>query len=131
MLGFGTRLVVADIPEVRDPIDWAARNPAKPGHEGGEAWTIHATPDWSRRHLASDRESVVAALLAAFEEQNGPLPPPLHSAAHRWRYARSGKAGIGAYSRPEIGLAACGDWLIAPRVESAWLSGRQAAEAFL
>ena len=131
MLAFETRLAVADIADVRDPIDWAARHSAKPGHDGGEAWTIHAAPDWSRHHLESDRETVVAALLHAFEEQTGPLPEPVHAAAHRWRYARSGETGIGAYSRPEIGLAACGDWLIAPRVESAWLSGRQAAKALL
>lgn len=139
MLGFETRLSAADIlangaadGEVNDgPIDWAARNSAKPGRAGGEAWTIHATPEWSRRHLESDTASVTASLLRALEERVGTLPSPAYAAAHRWRYARSGKAGIGAWHRPDLGLAACGDWLIAPRVESAWLSGRQAAEAVL
>ncbi|MDQ1157909.1 renalase [Sphingomonas sp. SORGH_AS 950] len=128
MLGFDTRLSVADVPALRDPIDWAARNPAKPEHGGGEAWTIHATEDWSRRHLERDAASVTASLLRAFEEQTGSLPPPVHAAAHRWRYARSAKGGTGAHVRPDIALAACGDWLIAPRVESAWMSGRQAAD---
>lgn len=131
MLGFDTVLAMADVPVVGGPIDFAARNPAKPGHGGGEAWTIHATADWSRQHLESEHETVVAALSQAFADRTGPLPPPVHAAAHRWRYARSGKAEIGAYARPEIGLAACGDWLIAPRVESAWLSGRQAADGLI
>ncbi|WP_312491117.1 FAD-dependent oxidoreductase [Sphingomonas sp.] len=131
MLGFDAPLAVADVPEVGGPIDFAARNPSKPGHDGGEAWTIHATAEWSRRHLDDARESVAAALYQAFRDRAGPLPDPVHAAAHRWRYARSGKAGIGAYARPDIGLAACGDWLIAPRVESAWLSGRRAAQALL
>ncbi|HIV79324.1 MAG TPA: NAD(P)-binding protein [Candidatus Sphingomonas excrementigallinarum] len=131
LLGFETRLSAPDILSAADPIAWAARNGAKPGREGGEAWTIHATPDWSRRHVESDRTSVTASLLRALEEQVGTLPVPVHATAHRWRYARSGKAGIGAYHRPDIALAACGDWLIAPRVESAWLSGRQAADTLI
>lgn len=131
MLGFETRLSAPDIVATGEPIDWAARNTAKPGRDGGEAWTIHATSDWSRRHLESDTASVTASLLRAFEERVGTLPSPAYAAAHRWRYAWSGKAAVGAYARPDIGLAACGDWLLAPRVESAWLSGRQAAEALL
>lgn len=129
LLGFEASLSAPDTLSKGDPIDWAARNSAKPGRSGGEAWTIHATPEWSRRHLESDTTSVTASLLRALEERIGTLPPPVYATAHRWRYARSGKAGIGAYTRPAIGLAACGDWLLAPRVESAWLSGRQAAEA--
>ncbi|QXT34664.1 NAD(P)-binding protein [Sphingomonas sanguinis] len=131
LLGFDTAVSAPDILSAADPIDWAARNGAKPGRGGGEAWTIHATPDWSRRHVESERTSVTASLLRALEERVGTLPVPVHATAHRWRYARSGKAGIGAYHRPDIALAACGDWLIAPRVESAWLSGRQAAEMLL
>ncbi len=128
LLGFETGLSAPDRVSACDPIDWAARNTAKPGRSGGEAWTIHATPDWSLRHMDSDRLSVTASLLRALEERVGMLPIPVHATAHRWRYARSGKAGVGAYHRRDTGLAACGDWLIAPRVESAWLSGRQAAE---
>lgn len=135
LLAFEARLSAPDILVNGDggegPIDWAARNSAKPGRDGGEAWTIHATPRWSHRHLESDTASVIASLLRALEERIGPLPSPVYAAAHRWRYARSGKAGMGAWDRADLGLAACGDWLIAPRVESAWLSGRQAAEAVL
>lgn len=128
LLGFDTGFSAPDTLSAADPIDWAARNSAKPGRESGEAWTIHATADWSRRHVESDRTSVTASLLRALEERVGTLPVPVHATAHRWRYARSGKAGAGAYHRAETRLAACGDWLIAPRVESAWLSGRQAAD---
>jgi predicted NAD/FAD-dependent oxidoreductase len=128
LLGFDTGLPAPDRLDAAGPIDFAARNGAKPGRHGGEAWTIHATADWSRRHLESDAAGVTALLLRALEERVGTLPTPVHAAAHRWRYARSARAGIGAYHAPAIGLAACGDWLLAPRVESAWLSGRQAAE---
>ena len=34
---------------------------------------------------------------------------------------------IGALWNGELGLGACGDWLIGPRVECAWLSGRELA----
>lgn len=52
------------------------------------------------------------------------LPDPIAATSHRWRYALSAGTGEGAMWNPEIGLGVCGDWLLGPRVECAWLSGR-------
>jgi predicted NAD/FAD-dependent oxidoreductase len=49
--------------------------------------------------------------------------------AHRWRYALSPGTGDGALWNPDIGLGVCGDWLLGPRVECAWLSGRMLADS--
>lgn len=108
----------------RGAIGWAARNSAKPGRTGPETWVIQASPDWSHAQLEAEAAWVVQSLVAGLSEALGvAIPDPVHAAAHRWRYARSGAQGAGYLHNPAPGLAACGDWLIGPRVEAAWLSG--------
>ena len=89
---------------------------------------IQAGPDWSREHLEETGEEVVPALLAALSERIGAaLPEVLSATAHRWRYARSGNSGDGALWDAGLGLGVCGDWLLGPRVECAWVSGDRLA----
>ena len=110
-------------------IGWAARDASKPGREEAETWVVQASPDWSTQHLEAPAAQVARELLALLEAVIGrPLPTPLHLSAHRWRYARSGDAGApGALWDAGRKLGACGDWLLGPRVEAAWLSGRYLA----
>ena len=111
---------------IRDagPIGWAARNSAKPGRTGPEAWVIQASPEWSTAHLEDEADSVTIALTQDWAETLGiAAPTPLSATAHRWRYARSGKAGKDALWDANLKLGVCGDWLLAPRIECAWLSG--------
>ena len=121
---------VADIMREQGIIGWAARNSAKPARSGPESWVIQAGPGWSKEHLEAAPDAIIAALLAAFEARIGTkLPPTLALTAHRWRYARSGAAGEGCLWNPSRRLGVCGDWLLGPRVECAWLSGVQLAAA--
>ncbi len=116
---------------VRDvgPIGWAARNSSKPGRSAEEAWVVQGSPEWSRQHLEENAQTAGALLRDAFADAAGrDLPPILASTAHRWRYAKSGVAGASPQWNASLGLGACGDWLIAPRVEAAYLSGLQLAE---
>ena len=109
-------------------ICWAARNSAKPGRIGPEAWVVQASAQWSADHVEADPAVVLAQLTQAFELEIGrPLPPISAAQAHRWRFALSAGTGLGALWNAEIGLGACGDWLLGPRVECAWLSGRRLA----
>lgn len=133
MAAFAERLAVAD-DVVRDAgeVAWAARDSAKPGRTGPERWVVQAGPAWSRAHLERPAEDVARDLLAAFQTRVGIAPvPTLALVAHRWRYARSGAAGGGPLWNPDRGLGLCGDWLMGPRVESAWLSGDRLADAIL
>lgn len=108
-----------------DIIGWAARNRSKPGRNGPESWVIQASPSWSQRHIEADLDWVSAQLLAAFAALiDRPLPPIVGQSCHRWRFARSGADGSGALFDRNLGIGACGDWLIGPRVEAAWLSGK-------
>lgn len=111
------------------PLIWAARNSSKPGRTGPEAWVLQATPGWSRSHLEASSEDVTQALLAALSDSLAIRPGrPIAQSAHRWRFARSGAQGAGALWDPRRRLGLCGDWLLGPRVEAAWLSGTRLAD---
>lgn len=113
-----------------EDIGWAARNGAKPGREGQETWVIHGSSQWSAKHLEMAAQDLGPMLLAAFFAETGAMPlVPEHLSAHRWRYAMVGKAaGPPALWDADLGVGACGDWLVGPRVESAWVSGFELAQ---
>jgi predicted NAD/FAD-dependent oxidoreductase len=132
MLAFAAPVAhTADIlPDPAEPIGWAARNRAKPGRAGPEAWVVQASPQWSTTQLEDDADTVIAALQAALARAvGGDLPPVLAATAHRWRYARAAGTGDEWLWDQAQGIGVCGDWLVAPRVEAAWLSGHRLAGA--
>lgn len=113
-------------------IAWAARNSAKPGRSGPESWVVQASAAWSSSWLEASQEDVSAMLHAAFSKACGQaVPSPVAAVSHRWRFALSAGTGEGALWNPVIGLGVCGDWLLGPRVECAWLSGRMLARRCL
>ena len=106
-------------------IAWAARNSAKPGRPAPEAWVVQASAAWSSARVEGSQDQISELLRAALAEVAGfAIPQPIAAASHRWRYALSAGTGDGALWNPELGLGVCGDWLLGPRVECAWLSGR-------
>ena len=112
-----------------DVVGWAARNNAKPGRTGPESWVVQATPEWSRDHIDDDPGEVTAVLIAALAHELGvDLQPRTGAAAHLWRFARCAPGGPGPILDGGRGLGLCGDWLIGPRVECAWLSGIELAD---
>ena len=107
-------------------LAWYARNSSKPGRGGGEAFVLHASPDWSRVGFEQPAHVVLRALLDRFSELTGrALPRALVADAHRWRHARvEAPLGEDFLLDEEAGIGFCGDWCIAPRAEAAWMSGR-------
>ncbi len=130
MAAFAARLpAAADMFRGGAVVDWAARNSAKPGRTGPESWVIHASPAWSRDHLEQGPEAIVPLLLEAlFRCLDVPAASPMLALAHRWRYARSGAADRSLLWNAGQALGVCGDWLLGPRVESAWVSGTRLAD---
>lgn len=111
-------------------IAWAARNNAKPGRPEPEAWVVQASATWSSARFDETPDQISRQLLAALSGAAGSdIPQPVAAAAHRWRYALSAGTGDGALWNPDIRLGVCGDWLLGPRVECAWLSGRMLAQS--
>ena len=119
---------------IRTPGDvaWMARNSAKPGRPGPETWIVQASGTWSRARLEMGADDVAELLLGALSQATGAeLPQPVTALAHRWRFALSAGTGDGALWNRDLGLGVCGDWLLGPRVECAWLSGRMLAQRCL
>jgi renalase len=133
MAAFAERLPVAsDTLEEDGILGWAARNSAKPGRSGPEAWVLQASPDWSRAHLEDPADAVGDTLLAALAARIGaPLPEPVIRQVHRWRYARSAAGSEQALWSETARLGCCGDWLAGPRVECAWDSGEALARQII
>lgn len=119
---------------VRDAglVSWAARNGAKPGRTGPETWVVQATPQWSADHIEDCADAVAGTLLSSLGEALGvDIAVPVVASAHRWRYAMSTGSDLGALWSATSRIGICGDWLLGPRVENAWLSGRTLAERML
>jgi hypothetical protein len=110
-------------------LAWSVRNSSKPGRTGPEAWVVQANAAWSQERLEDSPEQVAKLLLEMLAlASNGQLPKPVAAVAHRWRFALSAGTGDGALWNPTLALGVCGDWLLGPRVECAWLSGQILAD---
>ncbi|MFM7842751.1 MAG: NAD(P)/FAD-dependent oxidoreductase [Planctomycetota bacterium] len=116
------------------PLSWIARNNSKPRRSAlPECWVLHGSPSWSRENIEMPSDEVVRALRAAFWEAAArPLQSAQYTFVHRWRYALPVETLPERFLfDPDQGLAACGDWCGGPRVEGAYLSGLELAEAML
>ncbi len=119
---------------VRDAgsINWAARDSAKPGRNGPETWVVQANPNWSCAHLEETADMVAGQLLCALSGALSiKMPVPVTAVAHRWRYAMSTGSNLGALWSGQSRIGICGDWLLGPRVENAWLSGKTLASQIM
>jgi renalase len=110
-------------------INWISRNNSKPGRTGLQTWTIHANPQWSQEWIELDKTEAAKRILECAQK----LGLDCHSAEiaiHRWRYASGAiKAAPKFHLNMDLQLGFCGDWLHGGRVEGAWLSGYQLANA--
>lgn len=113
-----------------EPISWIGDNHQK-GISPCPAVTIHAGPEFSRTHWASEESALVPVLLSMASSW---LSEPITDIqVHRWRYAKPTVLHPDAclsFSYP-LPLAFAGDAFGAPRVEGAALSGLAAAQALL
>jgi predicted NAD/FAD-dependent oxidoreductase len=136
LVGMAEPLPVAwDVAVVKDsPLAWIAANHSKPGREAtAPSLLAQSTPDWAEAHINEDVPAMQALLLAEMQAVTGlDLSAPAHLATHRWRYASvAAPAGEPFLLDEQRQLAACGDWCLAGRVESAWVSADALAIALL
>jgi hypothetical protein len=132
MLGFNAAPALDwDAALVKDaPISWISVNSSKPGREGASSLVVQASNSWTGANMELDERSVIARLLAQTSRAIGQdASRAQHIALHYWRYANPGLRQ-GAQSLIDSGqqLAAIGDWCIRGRIESAFLSGLNAAQ---
>lgn len=70
-------------------LSWVARNSSKPGRDSTkDCWVLHASAEWSAKHLEDAPESVISQLLESLTCASGEnLPAQFYKTAHRWRYS--------------------------------------------
>jgi predicted NAD/FAD-dependent oxidoreductase len=93
---------------------------------------VQANSDWTRRHLDSTKEQIIAALSAELEYCIQQPLGIINAYVHRWLYScvSQGLEIREGYLWDEEGLGLIGDYLSNDYygVESAWLSGKQLAD---
>lgn len=111
-------------------VGWVADDGRRRGDDA-PVLVVHSTPDFARRHLedpAAAGPEMVRALCALMA-----LPEPLDVHVHRWTFARpvgERKATHALVDAPDGLVGLCGDgWGAVPKVETAWLSGRDLGRA--
>ncbi len=117
---------------VDDPvIGWIARNDTKPGRSDEPCLVVNANAKWADDHVDAPIDQVRFDMLEAIRRYV-PISPAEAEAAliHRWRYANVERhAGQAFLLDQASGLAACGDWCIAGRVEAAFVSATDLGDA--
>lgn len=135
MLGYSRAIDVDDVAlrPSDGPVGFIAKNSAKPGRPEPCAFVIQSTNEWAEAHLEDDRKEVEKTLLETASAELGvDLSNADHTALHRWRYAAVTKsAGAEYLIDTDQRLAACGDWCVGPRIESAFLSAAALADKLL
>jgi renalase len=107
-------------------LSWICRNNSKPGRPDQETWILHASADWSQKHLEDNKEIIIAALLNEFKRITSFFDFKLvFSTAHRWRFAENDTN----YSEesvwdPNNNIGFCGDWFSESKIEGAYLSAQ-------
>ncbi|WP_447956883.1 NAD(P)/FAD-dependent oxidoreductase [Vreelandella sp. EE7] len=113
----------------------ASRYHTRPGRESQpESLSLLAQLDWSDDNLELSPRQAACALYAAFRSllpREMTLPPIRELCAHRWRYAQAAAPSNVSYLYSRQGLALCGESFRGSRVEDAWLSGFELANALL
>lgn len=109
-----------------DPVvAWIADDGRRRGDDA-PVLVVHSTPGFARGHLA-DPAAAVPAMLAAVRRLLS-LPEPSDVHVHRWTFARPAGERTDTHALvdgPGGPLGVCGDgWGASPKVETAWLSGR-------
>ncbi len=135
MLVFEERLPI-DIKSWRgndEIISWIGRNSSKTGRDfKADSWTVHANPEWSQQNLELSPKDAADQIFEAFIYTMGAAPEPLIKTAHRWRYAQTVKPlGEPYLSNASNTFFVGGDWCLGGKVEYAFESGAQIAQAIL
>lgn len=112
-------------------LSWVARDSSKPGRPPGHVWLAHApAADDIGGESEEEMREVAEAMIEEFSQLGAPRPDEY--TLHRWCHAGSLEpANIGSVWDPDDRIGLAGDWLMGGRVEGAWLSGRQLADAII
>ncbi|MEC7882850.1 MAG: NAD(P)-binding protein [Verrucomicrobiota bacterium] len=123
-LGFDAAMIHNEL------ISWVSVNSSKPDRKSNYySLVIQSTNRWADKNLNLDRNFVITKMISeASNIISRDLNKAVHKEVHGWHYANAPKRDLGVYIDYEMKVAACGDWCMHGRVESAYLSGKKTAE---
>ena len=106
-------------------ISWISVNSSKPGRNGNFTLLVHSTNLWAEENINEEKDAVIEYLMNETSKIIGKkVYDANHIDLHRWKYANIKKQDIGQpFIDKKNKIAACGDWCIKGRIESAFLSG--------
>ncbi|MDA1012535.1 MAG: FAD-dependent oxidoreductase [Proteobacteria bacterium] len=133
MLGFSKRLPLEfDAAHItHSDISWIAVNSNKPGR--GDLFTlmVHSSEAYAEENFTTDRQKVINHLCHQTSQVLGhDVSNADFKTVHSWRYANnSNRDTYPPFADHDLKLAACGDWCLGGRVEGAFTSALNLAEA--
>ena len=131
MLGFENKLDLAwEAALISDAdISWISVNSSKPDRKKDFTLLIHSTNLWAKNNFNTKKDTVIEQLLDATSGVTGKaIYNAKHIDVHRWKFANIKKQIIKPpFIDQSNRIAACGDWCIKGRIESAFLSGFELA----
>ena len=106
-------------------ISWISVNSSKPGRNGNFTLLVHSTNLWAEENINQEKDAVIEYLMNETSKIIGKkVYDANHIDLHRWKYANIKKQDVGPpFIDKKNKIAACGDWCIKGRIESAFLSG--------
>lgn len=122
--------MVWDAAYVEDAIlSWVSTNHSKPNRTTAPCLTVMSNNQWALNHLDATSAFIQSEMLASLSSI---LPISsddiIWQRLKKWRYANAEKSDLGCLIDIPQQLAACGDWCIKGRVESAFSSAMALAE---
>lgn len=90
--------------------------------------TLHGSPAFSERYLETPEEAIAQMLEVAASLG---FSTPRWTELHRWRYAKVTEPYNAPYLKDDDTLFFCGDWCGGTKLEAAYLSGLEVADAML
>lgn len=114
-------------------ISWIAVNSSKPGRPESFSLIVQTSNSWANVHIEEDPDKIKKHIMAELSDVTGiEINGPACCELHRWRYANISSQKGNKYLLDEKNqLAACGDWCIEGRVESAFISANTLSAALI
>ena len=114
-------------------ISWISVNSSKPARPNKPTLLVNSTNCWAEANMDNKQQTVIDYLCQELSRITGlDTNQAKCQVLHRWRYANIGQQPYhDGFIDFDQKLAACGDWCIESRVESAFLVGQTVANKIL
>jgi renalase len=109
-------------------LGWAAKENSKKRFKSNQdLWTLQSTYNWANKMINKNRENKdinSKTLIDHFFKLTGIKKTKiLFSLNHGWKYSsNSNPLKIKSFWNSSLGLGACADWFVGPRLEDGWIS---------